>query len=453
MNDSQQQKMIKMTTEPVERLVCKMAVPTIISMLVTSFYNMADTFFVGHIERVMGDATDAVGAVGVSFSLMALIQACGFFFGHGSGNFISRKLGSGEVEKSERMASTAFFSAFAFGVIFMISGLVLLEPLSLLLGATEEILPLAKDYLRYILIGAPFMTSSLVLNNQLRFQGSAVYGMVGIGIGAVLNIALDPLLIFYFEMGVAGAALATMISQFCSFLLLLFVTLRGGNIRIRPRLFTPKPYYYRKIVQGGFPSLCRQGLASVATMCLNHSAGMFGSAAIAGMSIVTRSMMFANSAVIGFGQGFQPVCGFNYGAKLYSRVKKAFVFCVKVGTVFLCIASLIMFAFAPQIVSLFREDPEVIKVGAQALRFQCLTFPLAAWIVFSNMMLQTIGKAVKASFLAMARQGIMFIPLILILPKIFGLTGVVISQTVADVLSFAVAVPLQLSVLRQFKED
>ncbi len=449
--DSQKQKVLKMTTEPVERLVCKMAVPTIISMMVTAFYNMADTFFVGHIKGVE-NATNAVGAVGVAFSLMAIIQACGFFFGNGSGNFISRKMGSGEFEKAERMTATAFFSAFIFGIVIAVVGVALLEPLTLLLGATPKIIPLAKDYLKYILIASPFMISSLLLNNQLRFQGSAVYGMVGIGTGAVLNIALDPLLIFYFDMGVAGAALATMISQICSFCILFVMTLFGDNIKIKPRLFTPTLYYYRKIFQGGLPSLCRQGLAGVATTCLNHSAGVYGEAAIAGMSVVTRSMMFAYSAVIGFGQGFQPVCGINYGAKLYHRVRKAFYFCVKVSTIFLFAASAIMFIFAPQIIGMFGESKRVAEIGAAALRYQCLSLPLASWIVFSNMMLQTIGKTFWASFLAMARQGIMFIPLILILPQILNLQGVLISQTFADVLSVGVAIPVSLRVLKQFKE-
>jgi putative MATE family efflux protein len=450
---TQEQKTIKMTTEPVEKLVSTLAVPTIISMLITSFYNMADTFFVGHISDKTGNATNAVGAVGVSFALMAMIQACGFFFGHGSGNFISRELGAKKYDSAERMASTAFFTAFGFGIVLSAVGLIFLEPLAILLGGTKEILPLEEDYLRYILIGAPFMTSSLVLNNQLRFQGSAAFGMIGMGFGAVLNIALDPLLIFYFEMGVAGAALATIISQFCSFVILCLMTLRGNNINIRISKFTPSIFYYKKIIQGGLPSLCRQGLGSIATMSLNNSAGAFGEVAIAGMSIVSRTMLFANSVVIGFGQGFQPVCGFNFGAKLYTRVKKAFLFCLKTGFIFMCIASVIMYIFAPEVIALFRDDKEVIKIGVSALRCQCITFPITSLIVFSNMMLQTIGLAGRASFLAMSRQGLMFIPFILLLPRVMGLSGVFYAQPIADVLAFIVAIPLTVSVLKTFKED
>lgn len=320
---TQEEKVVYMTTEPVNKLVCKMAVPTIISMLITSFYNMADTYFVGKLD------TQSTAAVGVVFSLMALIQALGFFFGHGSGNYISRKLGAKEFEDASKMASIGFFSAFICGGLVLVLGLIFLEPLSVVLGSTKTILPYTKKYLSVILFGAPFMVSSLVLNNQLRFQGSAASAMVGIVSGAVLNIILDPIFIFQCNMGITGAALATVIGQLLGFLLLWNGTRKGENIHIKWKNFKPALYYYKEIVRGGVPSLCRQGLASIATMCLNHMAGGFGDAAIAGMSIVSRITMFANSALIGFGQGFQPVCGMNYGAKLYKRVKEGFWFCVK----------------------------------------------------------------------------------------------------------------------------
>ena len=424
--------------------MCRLAVPTIISMLVTSFYNMADTYFVGRI------GTSATAAVGVVFPLMAIIQACGFLFGHGSGNYISRTLGAGDREDASRMASTGFFSALFTGAALAAIGLVFIGPLARLLGSTETILPYAVAYMRFILIGTPFMMASLVLNNQLRFQGSAVYGMVGIASGAIINIALDPLLIFVFNMGIAGAALATIISQFVSFCLLLCGTRRGGNLCVRWKNFTPSFRFLKAIVNGGMPSLCRQGLGSVGTICLNHGAGLYGAAAVAAMSIVTRIVMFANSCVIGFGQGFQPVCGFNYGAKKYSRVKEAFRFCVKVATAFLCCAAVLAFAFAPQLVAFFRRgDAQVAAVGAVTLRAQCLTFPLSAWIVLCNMMMQTIGKSVRAAFLAMARQGVFFIPTVLILPRLLGLFGLQISQAIADVITFAVSIPLQISVFRE----
>ena len=447
MEDKQEQKFHQMTEEPVGRLICHLAFPCIISMLVTSFYNMADTFFVGMLH-----SDSATGAVGVVYSLMAIIQAVGFFFGHGSGNFISRELGKHHHEEAANMAATGFFSALATGLVICALGQIFLEPLAYLLGSTETILPYAKDYLRFILLGAPWMTSSLVLNNQLRFQGSAAYAMVGITTGAILNIGLDPLLIFVFHMGVSGAALATIISQFISFSLLLIGCSKGGNLRIRISRVQLDPAYYAMIVKGGLPSLARQGLASVATICLNQAAGPFGDAAIAAMSVVQRIMMFGGSAMIGFGQGFQPVCGFNYGAKLYNRVKEGFWFCVKTSFCFLLAVSALGFIFAPQLIAIFRDSPEVISCGTVALRFQCVTFCCQAWIVMSNMMLQTIGRTVPATFLAMARQGVFFIPLVLILSSTLGLLGIQMTQMVSDLLTLTCAIPIQLKVLREMSQ-
>lgn len=406
-----QDKYTLMTTAPVPRLIRGLAVPTIISMLVTSFYVMADTYFVGKIN------TQSTAAVGISFSIMAIIQAFGFFCGHGSGNFISRRLGARDYHSAEKMAATGFFSAFLIGCAIALVGLLFLDPICRALGSTPTILPYAKTYLGIILLGAPFMASSLVLNNQMRFQGNAVYAMIGIIVGAVLNIGLDPLLIFVFDMGIAGAAWSTFISQVCSFTILLFMDRKGENIRIHYRHFTPTPAYLKEIVYGGSPSLCRQGLASVSTILLNVAAGNFGDAAIAGMSIVTRICMFINSFVIGFGQGFQPVCGFNYGAGLNRRVRQGFWYCVKVGVIFLAICSLIGYIYAPEVVSWFRkEDPQVIAVGAEALRWQLITLPLGAWVILCNMLLQTIRQPRRAVILSSSRQGLFFIPLILILP-------------------------------------
>ena len=439
MENAQEAKFKVMTESPVKPLVCRLAAPTIVSMLVTSFYNMADTFFVGQID------TSASAAVGVVFSLMAVIQAVGFFFGHGSGNYISRALGRHETEDAERMAAVGFFSALGGGSVIMVFGLLFLRPLARWLGSTETILPYAVSYMRLILIGAPYMTASLVLNNQLRFQGNAFYSMIGLVSGAVLNIALDPLLIFAFDMGIAGAALATILSQFVSFALLWIGVQRSGSLSIRAKNFRPTKTLYLQILNGGTPSLLRQGLGSVATICLNVAAGVYGDAAIAGMSIVTRIMQFANSCLIGFGQGFQPVCGFNYGAKKYDRVKEAFWFCVLSSTGFLVALAVVGYIFAAPIVTVFRDDAKVIEVG--------VTFPLAAWIVMCNMMSQTIGKAFRASFLAMARQGLFFVPAVLILPKLLGLTGVEISQTAADLISFAFSIPLQASLLKEMTRE
>ena len=444
MDEKQEQKFHQMTETPVSRLICRLALPCIVSMLVTSFYNMADTFFVGMLK-----SNSATGAVGVVFSLMAIIQAVGFFFGHGSGNFISRELGKQNYQEASGMASTGFFAALAAGTLICVLGLVFLEPLAMLLGSTATILPYTKAYLGVILLGAPWMTSSLVLNNQLRYQGSAAYAMVGITSGAVLNIVLDPLLIFTLGLGVAGAAWATIVSQFISFCLLLAGCSRGGNLHIHITSVQLDLSYYVQIVRGGLPSLARQGLASVAAICLNRAAGPYGDAAIAAMGVVQRIMMFGGSAMIGFGQGFQPVCGFNYGAKLYKRVKEAFWFCVKISTLFLTAIAAAGAFFAPQLIALFRDDPEVIQIGAAALRFQCLTLCLSGWIVMSNMMLQTIGKTASATFVAMARQGVFFIPMVYLLTGQLGLLGVEVTQSAADVLTFLCAVPVQMRALRE----
>jgi putative MATE family efflux protein len=413
-------------------------------MLVTSFYNMADTFFVG-----MLPGTEGTGAVGVVYPMMAVIQAVGFFFGQGSGNYISRELGKKNYEEASNMAATGFFFAFLSGIVICVFGQLFLEPLAYLLGSTEELLHDTTEYLRIILIGAPFMMASLVLNNQLRYQGSAAYAMVGIVVGAVLNIGLDPLFIFTCNMEVAGAGLATIISQFVSFCLLYIGCRRGGNISISLKRVKFKWVYFNNIFQGGLPSLARQSLASLATICLNHSAKPFGDAMIAAMGVVQRISMFGASTMLGFGQGFQPVCGFNYGAKRYDRVRKGFWFSVRISTIVLFGISILGFIFAPQLIGLFRDDPQVIAYGSLALRLQCLSFPTHGWIVMSNMMEQSMGLTTSATFLSVARQGFFFIPLVLILSACLGALGIQMTQACADLLTFAFSIPIHIHVLKK----
>ncbi|MBQ7953635.1 MAG: MATE family efflux transporter [Clostridia bacterium] len=447
-----------MTESNVSKLVAKMAIPTIISMLITTFYNMADTYFVGHIPK---DVDAAVSAVGIVMPLMAIIQACGFFFGHGSGNYISKKLGQQQTEDATKMASTAFFSALIFGAVFMVLGTIFRTQLVYFLGATDEIAPYAIDYLQYILLGAPFYASSLVLNNQFRFQGNAVYAMVGITTGGILNFILDPLFIFGLHLGVKGAAMATALSQFISFCILIAGTMKPANISIKFKNFKPCKEYYTQILKGGAPSLLRQSLGSVTTISMNYSAKIFcvaagfdKEAAIAAMTIVSKITMFAYSVVIGFGQGFQPVCGFNYGAKKYDRVKKAFWFSVMVTTCFLIVAGTLVHVFAPQIVGLFLNSnvsatrEQVVNIGAATLRFTTLTFPLVGFMVLSNMMMQNLTLAFRASFLAMARQGLFYIPSVLILPQFLGFIGIQMSQMVSDGISFIVTIFLTVGVLK-----
>ncbi len=442
------EKLRYMTETPLPKLVLQLAAPAVVSMLISSFYNMADTYFVGQI----GSAS-ATGAVGVILPIMSILQAVGFMFGHGSGNHMSRALGAGDVEDAKKMAATGFFSAFFVGLCIMVMGLVFPVQLCNLLGATPTIAPYAVDYLRYLMPGAPFLVAQLVVNNQLRFQGSAFYGMIGVTIGALLNVVLDPIFIFGLGMGVSGAALATSISQIVGFVVLLCMTYRKGNIAIRPKHFVPSLGNYLEIFRGGVPSLARQVLTSVATICLNVAAGVYGDTAIAAMSIVGRVMLMGNSAIIGLGQGFQPICGFNYGAKRFGRVREAFWFCVKLCFGLLVAVALLGMVFAPQIINLLiKGNPEVTQIGALSLRLQCIFWPLFSFVIIANMMLQTIGMAGKATLLAVARQGLFFIPTVLLLSWLFGLFGVQVSQAVADVLSFALAIPITMPVLRQFKQ-
>ncbi|MBQ3554563.1 MAG: MATE family efflux transporter [Clostridia bacterium] len=436
-----------MTTMPVEPLIVRLAIPTMISMLVSAFYNMADTYFVGKLS------TEATAAVGVVFSLQAVIQALGFYFGHGSGNFISRVLGQKKEKEASEMASTGFFSAFLVGILLMVLGLVFAEPLSELLGATPTIREDVISYMQIILVGAPFMMVSFVLNNQLRFQGSAVYAMAGIVCGAVLNIVLDPIFIFGFGMGVSGAALATILSQMVSFLLLLVGVARGSNLKLSLKNVKMNVYYQIEIFRGGFPSLIRQGLGSISTMLLNNIAGGYSDAAIAGMSVVTRISMFANSALIGFGQGFQPVVGFNYGARKFDRVRRSFWFCVKSSTGFLVALSVLGAVFAEPLIAAFRNDAKVIEIGAFTLRAYCVAFPLNSFIVMCNMLFQSTGKTVSASLMASARQGLFLIPCLLVLEGCFGLVGLELSQTVSDFLTFFLAIPLLIWYLKMLAKE
>ena len=435
-----------LTEAPVHKVVFTMAIPTIISMLSTSMYNLADTYFVGSIN------TQSVAAVGISFAMMAVIQAVGFFYGHGAGNYISRKLGAKEEENARKMAATGFVLSFLTGLVIAILGQLFLTPLCLTLGSTPTILPYTERYLGIILLGAPFMTTSLTLNNMMRFQGNTMYAMKGIMSGVLLNLILAPLLILYFELGITGAAIATLISQCFGCCILFWMTHKGQNIRIHLRNFTPSKTFAKEIIFGGTPSLSRQGLGSIATLVLNVAAGAYGDAAIAGMSIVTRISFFTYAVVIGLGQGFQPLCGFCYGAKLYNRVKEAYYYCIKCGTIFLAICAVIGFIFSEPIIELFRDDAKVIEVGAMALKWQVISFPLVATIVLTNMLMQTIRKPIRANIVAAARSGLFFIPLIFILPHFFGLLGVEMCQAWADFCSFAVAIPIAWSAFRDMRK-
>ena len=447
MKMTQEQRTRMMLNEPVSRLIGRLALPSIISMLITSIYNMADTFFVSQL------GTSASGAVGVIFSAMAMIQAISFTIGMGSGTNVSRALGAGRTEEARTFCSVGVITAFLTGVVLAALGLSSLDWLVRFLGATETIAPYAKAYATYIFYATPFMMSSFVMNNLLRFQGLAMYGMVGITTGGILNMILDPILIFGLKLGTAGAAIATGISQIVSFtILLIMCNTRPDAIAISLRRFRPTLRMYCRILYNGLPSLGRQGIASVATVMLNTAAGVYGDAAIAALSIVSRFVMFINSAVIGFGQGFQPVCGFNFGAGRYTRVREAFRFSVKVATLILVVLVAVFLPLSRTIVTVFRpDDPDVIRIGTLAMQLQLATMPLWGFIIMSNMFTQSIGYGVRATIIAAARQGICLIPMLVILPRTLGLLGIQAAQPVADVLSLALSIAIVGGILRQMK--
>lgn len=445
---TKEEKREQMLNAPVDKLIMSLAGPAVLSMLVTSLYNMADTFFVSQL------GTSASGAVGVIFSLMAIFQAFAFMIGQGAGNNMSRAIGAGDMELAERYNSVSFFTELIVGIIFCIVGNLIMEDLVYWLGATDTIAPYAMDYCRYVLYGTPFIMASFGMNNLLRFQGYSSYAAVGIVTGGVLNIILDPILIFAMGLGTAGAAIATSVSQFISFAILLCMCMfRKGCIRISIKKFRPSVKMYLNIIHTGLPSLARQGIMSVSNIIFNHLAHPYGDACIAAFSIVHKYTGLINSAALGIGQGFQPVCGQNYGARKYGRVNEAYRFLVKMQFLVLIGLAVLSFIFAEPIVTVFRrDDPDVIRIGTALLRYQAVSLPLMAVIISSNMLSQTIGYGLRATFVSCLRSGICLVPLQLILPRFLGLLGLQLSQPVSDVFSSAIAIWVISGILKELKE-
>lgn len=437
----------KMVNTPVWKLVTTLAIPTIISMMVTAIYNTADTFFVSQL------GTSASAAVGIVFPIMSIIQACGFTLGMGSGSLLSIKLGQKKNDEASTISSTAFFTALGVGLLITVFGNSFANGILSLVGASDAVLPYAKDYARYIFWGAPFMCASFVLNNDLRAEGKAFFSMIALTSGGIINLFLDPIFIFDemsfiglplkgFGMGISGAAVATLISQLISFSVLLSFFIRKKAIcQMNITFYAKNPSVLGKIVLTGLPSMARQGLASIAAIMLNKVAAGYGDSAVAGMAITSKLVMFLASMIIGVGQGFSPVSGYNFGAKRYDRVKKAFWFMVSSGFVLMTIFASVFVIFAPQIIASFRDDPEVIAVGAVALRWQALFLPLHPFIIGTNMLMQSTRHIKQAAFLSMNRQGVYFLPAVIILPALFGLFGLEISQAVADFFSMFTAIP------------
>ncbi|WP_094729075.1 MATE family efflux transporter [Bifidobacterium hapali] len=435
----------QMTGQPIRPLILKLCIPAVISNLVTTAYNLTDTFFIGQL------GTAQSGAIGIAFSIMTVLQAIGFFFGNGSGNSMSRELGKQHNERAAKLLAIGFSGAVLCGLAVAIIGLITLRPLVIALGSTSTIAPYAVQYLTPILIAAPCVCGSFALNGLLRYQGQSAFGMAGLVSGALLNFLLAPLFIFVFNLGIFGAGLATGICQATSFIILTTLSRKLGVIKLSLRNCQPDALLMREIIGGGLPSLVRQGAGSIATTCVNIAANPFGDAAIAGMAIVMRIMLGANSVIIGLGQGFQPVCGYNYGAGRYDRVRQAYWFCVKLSTGVLVAIGALVWICAPQLIGIFRSDPAVVEVGVAALHLQCVTVALNGVNMMGNMSTQTMGKTGIASFLAVCRMGLFLAPAVLILPHFFGVLGVEMAQSVSDVLSFAVTIPVQRKILRELR--
>ena len=437
-----------MTKQPVESLILKLGLPTTVSMLVTSIYNMADSYFVGQIN------TSASGATGIVLGLMAILQAVGFMFGHGAGSIISRKLGAKDIDSAKKYSATSFYTALMAGTLILFIAMLFLTPLMRLLGSTDTILPYAKTYATCILMAAPALVSSCVMNNILRYEGRAFFAMIGLTSGGIINIFLDALFMQGLGMGILGAGLATAISQYISWCILLSMFLRKKtqtSFEFKNICFDVATV--GEIVTTGLPSLARQGLASVSTMVLNNAAGVYGDAAIAAMSIVNRISMFIFSVALGIGQGFQPVAGFNFGAGKYSRVKRGFFFTLIFGSILLGIAAVTVFFNAESFIRLFRDDMRVVEIGTIAMHAQCISLFFVPFQVCNNMMFQSIGYKFNATFLSTLRNGVCFIPILLILSTVMGLFGVQISQAVADIMTSFICIPFTIHFFAHLPAD
>ena len=435
---------VKMTETPVPRLVASLTVPTVISMLVTNIYNMVDTAFVGTL------GTSASGAVGIVFGFMTILMAFGFLFGQGCGNYVGRMLGKQDRAAASRYASTGFFLAFGFGLLIEVFGFVFLRRLIYALGSTDTIFPYAQSYLFWILVAAPFSVSSFTLNNILRYEGKASFSMVGLVAGSVLNIACDPLFMFVFRLGIAGAGLSTALSQIVSFFILLSAFLRGKTqSRLSAKSITLSPAVLSDIVLTGLPSLLRNALGCVSTMLLNSLAAPYGDAAVAGMSIASRVSMFCLSIAIGIGQGFQPVSSFNFGAGKYERVRKAYFFTVGFSLVCLALLCTVCLVFNESIIKVFRDDAEVIAIARRALRLQCLALYAQPVCVITEFLMQTTGQKLLSSLHSSFRAGIIFIPCLAVLSHFRGLAGIEEAQPVAYLLTSIVDIPFIFIALHQ----
>ena len=442
-----EEKRQEMLERPVGSLILSLAAPSIFANVVTTVYNLADTFFVGQ----MG-STSASAAVGVAFVTSTVIQAMAFYLAQGTGNHMSRCLGAGNTEEAAIYVNTGIAGTVTLGTIIALVGHLFLDQLCFLGGATPTILPYARTYISVILFGAPFIASGFLMNMQLRFQGEAFYSMLCMVAGAVLNTILTPLFIFPLGMGIAGSALATVISEAVSFFLLLFEMSKAGITPLGLRYVRrPDAHMIRVINNGGLPSFARQVTLGVSTSLLNNAAAPFGDAAIAGIAVVQRITSVANFFQIGIGQGFQPITGYNLGARRFDRIREAFFTAIRMSFVSVAAIGVITFIFAPQLIAIFRDDPAVVSFGVVTLRLCSITMPFTGVAMVTNFLLQTAGKMWRATFMGACRLGLVLAPVVLVLPPLLGMLGVQIAQPVTDIITTLIAIPLARGILLEMR--
>ncbi len=444
-SQSEQEQMRKaMLTSPIGPLLFQKAYPTVIIQLITVIYNTADTYFVAKVS------TTASAAVGVVFSLMSIIQAFGFGIGMGSGSIISRRLGADDQKNANVAGSSAMFAGILAGILIAILGIFNIHSLMRLIGSSETVLPDAVEYGTYILMAAPFMCMAFIFNNVLRAEGQTFLAMIGMTAGGILNLFLDPLFIFPLGMGVSGAAVATALSQIFSVLIMGSIFFRGKSIvKLSPRYISKNPQLYLTILKNGFPTICRQGLGSLSSAVLNVQAMAYGDAAVAAISIANKIYMLVRNIILGIGQGYQPIAGYCYGAGKRERVKKLFRIATEAGTVICVACAIAIYIGRAPLMGWFRDDAEVIQIGSDTLRFLCMALPFMAYSTYVNQTYQCLGFSRGATFLACCRQGICFLPLAFILPRLLGLTGIEMLQSGADILTFVIAVPFQIHFFRK----
>ncbi len=438
---------LRMATWPIPKLILTMAFPTILAMLVQSVYSMADVYFVGQIPLIAKQSTAAVSLVGPVF---ILIQAVGLAFGMGGGSYISRLLGQGRGEDANRVLSTCFHVGWAVCLALLVLGEIAMHPLMRVLGATEDTLSLAIEYAQVTLIGAPIMACCFVMNNALRAEGNVVFSTIGMTSGALLNIVLDPICIHALGMGVRGAAVATVFSQLVSMLILYsFYARKRSHLTLALRFFSPTPEVFREVFRIGIPTFLRNILGAASAVLITHAANPYGTEAVAGLGLVTKFSWVVFSILLGFAMAYMPVCGFNYGAKLYSRVRQAYGFALRVGITFMSVCGVLLFLFAAPVASALHSDPAVSALGEQVMRAQALTYPLLGWGVLINMLFESLGRGKQAAILSLGRQGLFLMAAVLILPRLFGLGGLIAAQPVADLLFVILAVPMSLGLIRE----